>query len=145
MKVSELIGPKLAQWVALALGYVVVKDGDLPDAPLVVYTPDGDVHSFSDTVGWRPDIQWDRGGPIIDREGIDIWQDPNWNHGQVGTNRFLAGIGVHAETFNYSERTEGAPVIEADHTQSGETRLQAAMRCVVASEYGEEVPDANGA
>lgn len=118
MKVSELTGAKLAQWVALALGYTVEKDGDYPNAPLVVYTPDGDVHSFSDTLGWRPDIQWDRGGPIIEQERICI----------AGTN---ASDSLDSLYHGFS-----------DYVISGDTSLQAAMRCVVAKKYGKEVPDA---
>ncbi len=114
MKVSELTGPKLAQWVALALGYVVEKDGDYPDYPLVVCTPDGDVHSFSDTLGWRPDIQWDRGGPVIDQKRINLHA-------------------THLEYWLAWEHPEGT-------RQRGETALIAAMRCVVASKYGDEVP-----
>ena len=67
---------------------------------------------------------WAKGGPILEREGIqiapmrlgDVWEIKSW----------------HA-----SRRNRGALACD----QEAETPLIAAMRCFVASKFGEEVPD----
>ena len=114
MKVSELTGAKLAQWVALALGYKIERDG----RELVVYLPTGEPCSFGPH-GWRPDLNWAHGGPIIQSEDIC-----------TAGNRASYSLDAlyHGDT---------PPAV-----YDGATKLQAAMRAFVASKYGEEVPDA---
>lgn len=73
---------------------------------------------------WAPSSDWAQGGPIKERlrigtywlEDMELWR---------------AGIDMHGYTpeFNIAE-------------QHGRTELEAAMRCLVASKYGDEVPDA---
>ena len=53
---------------------------------------------------------WAQGGPIIEREGIDLYQSGLW-----------------------------AAEIDGEHRQEGPTPLVAAMRCYVASRLGDEV------
>ena len=67
---------------------------------------------------WEPSINWGQGGPVIERERIEIFyirvdndNEPEWGAGKYGT------------------------LVE----QSGPTPLIAAMRCYVASKMGNEV------
>ena len=66
---------------------------------------------------WAPSTKWPQGGPIIEREKIDIVADPNGKDIWMGR--------------NYSHR--------AEYTCFGPTPLIAAMRCYVASRLGESV------
>lgn len=60
---------------------------------------------------WTPSTKWSQGGPIIERERIELgWNGPDW----------LAQIRADAEWY-------------------GPTPLIAAMRCYVASKLGDEV------
>ena len=59
---------------------------------------------------FSPSTLWQEGGPIIEREGIDIYQSGVW----------VAEIG-------------------GNHTTEGPTPLIAAMRCFVASKLGDTV------
>lgn len=70
--------------------------------------------------GYSPSTDWAQGGPIIEREGIEIVPD--------GNNAWDAAI-------------RGG---DGDDIAHGPTPLIAAMRCYVASEMGDsvEVPDA---
>ena len=63
---------------------------------------------------WQPSENWEQGGPIIERETIDI----EWT-GIPGAQFFCA--------------------IQGEHEQSGDTPLVAAMRCYVESKLGDEV------
>ena len=68
-KTAELTGARLARAVAIAAGYRVEREEGgrawivrLPRGA----TPDAcPVNSFS-RYGWRPDMKWEHGGPIID-------------------------------------------------------------------------------
>lgn len=62
---------------------------------------------------YEPSTNWAQGGPIIERECIDLYQSGIWS----------------------AEIVKGEGVIHAE----GPTPLVAAMRCFVASRLGEEV------
>lgn len=74
-------------------------------------------------VGWEPEgedrdyysTDWSQGGPIIEREGINVWvfDDVTWK----------------AEN----------PFVGVDCVYEGDTPLIAAMRCYVASKLGDTV------
>ena len=68
------------------------------------------IPSFDDGLIFAPSTNWLHGGPIIEREGIDIYQSGVW----------VAEIG-------------------GNHTTEGPAPLIAAMRCFVASRLGDEV------
>lgn len=59
---------------------------------------------------WEPSTNWTQGGPMIEREGIDLYQSGCWAAEMGGT-----------------------------HRQEGPTPLIAAMRCFVASRLGDEI------
>jgi len=91
VKTSELIGAALDWVVAKCEGYT---DGAAYDGPTDLY--------FS--------TDWELAGPIIEREGIDLYQSGSWAAEVGGANR-----------------------------QEGRTSLVAAMRCFVASKLGDSV------
>lgn len=103
MKTSELIGPALDWAVANCEELVSINTKNLfePWYLLRDYTPSND---------------WAQGGPIIEREGIQI-------------QKHLSGWVALPEGAEFSE----------ENYQEGETPLIAAMRCFVASKLGEEV------
>lgn len=117
MKVSELSAALLDYWVARAEGYVLRgrwwwRNGS----------------EWCTAEHFAPSQGWTIGGPIIERERIGI--EP-WDDGRTG-----AAIWV-ATTF---ENRVTSP-LWSRRSKSGATPLIAAMRCYVASKFGEEVPD----
>jgi hypothetical protein len=93
VKTSELSGAQLDWAVARADGY-----------------PDEDI-----SVDWNYSTDWAQGGPIIERERIELeWSGSEW-----------------------------WARIWADNDFKGSTPLIAAMRCYVASKLGEEVDMVN--
>jgi len=99
MKTNELTGAALDWAVAKCEG----REFEDPDSFLDYY----------DEGGMRYSIEWDQGGPIIEREFIGLQR---WN-----------------------AEFEWAADIGGDFDQYGETPLIAAMRCYVASKLGDEV------
>ena len=75
---------------------------------------------------WSPSTNWAQGGPIIEREGIELSRDmgvyPDLPDGSLGVNL------VHKWMANIERRW-----------QYGPTPLIAAMRCYCASKLGNEV------
>jgi hypothetical protein len=76
--------------------------------------------STGECIRYIPSDDWSQGGPIIERENIEISVDrmgcPLW------TADITDSLGVYIE-----------------HTYSGTTPLIAAMRCYVASKLGDEI------
>lgn len=104
MKVSELKDELLDYWVA--------KANDLADVHVI------DSHCLIHHVRWEPSVDWSQGGPIIEREGINL-------------SHSLELDSEHCTAYMRSGR----------HRQKGLTPLIAAMRCYVDSKFGEEVTD----
>lgn len=104
IKTSELTGPALRYCVAKCENPEWGEEGWRVNC------------TYPDDDGWifHPDTDWSQGGPIIDREDIDI-----------------ISVGVK----NYRGRIEGGNPTSG----YGPTRLIAAMRCFVASRLGSEV------
>jgi len=104
LKTADLTGPALRAAVALAQGWT-------PDDGSYGYirwtTPDHNTLSYC----YCPDIDWSQGGPIIERERIELFP--------------------HLEVW-------GARRFSRDYIK-GPTPLIAAMRCFVASKLGDEV------
>lgn len=122
MKVSELTGAMLDYWVAKAEGcslerylggYRMYKAGDLI----------GFIGPKRQTLLWHysPSTDWSQGGPIIDREGISLGE-------------------TYTPTSPRKATICNGPANEAIIEQ-GKTNLIAAMRCYVASKFGDEVDD----
>lgn len=124
VKVSEATGPVLNLMVAKAEGRAI-HDGDWygpfdAQATLKVSrmrTGNLDALCFLSGGVYQPSANWSQGGPIIEREKIDVEHDTANGDGWVST--------IHM-------RDEYA-------YQCGPTPLIAAMRCFVASRLGDEV------
>ena len=118
MKVSELSGALLDYWVAKAEGiptaWISRKEGE---EPVCILGP-----VAMDRFEWSPSTSWAQGGPIIEREGIDI------------TVAMESVTGEKTILFWSADRDDwdGA---------CGETPLTAAMRAYVQSKFGAEVTD----
>lgn len=116
-KVSELEGALLDAAVAKAEGYASAFD-----VPIEVCGPD----TSGGAKWWHPSEDWEQGGPIIERERINVvvlrpdewWAEPA------------------SESF---QSLEGVTVCAGGKGQPGPTPLLAAMRAFVASRFGEEV------
>jgi hypothetical protein len=139
MKTSELTGPALDWAVAKAEGMtesLVFGRGVVRDTGYCVERPNGtrlfyvlrnvwdrwfekcETHPWGSHVGiWAPSTNWLHGGPIIEREGIDLnYSNYEGTSGEVWDAACVAG------------KIFGGP-----------TPLIAAMRCYVASRLGDEV------
>ena len=110
MKTSELTGAALDWAVAKCEGATEEWRSDAPFLWHGVPCIRMDGHD----VNYRPSSYWVLGGPIIERERLDLW----WCEG----NKF------------YTASKSGGKDVE-----DGPTPLIAAMRCYVASKLGDEV------
>lgn len=117
MKVSELTGAQLDLWVARADGRVlpfIHRDGRCWENLESQMREDG---TFTPHAAiFEPSSDWRAGGPIIERERIELR-----SFGETWVGNLLRPHGV----FSCASRTA----------------LVAAMRAFVASKYGETVPD----
>jgi hypothetical protein len=112
MKTSELRGPALDWAVAKCEGWPMDIWFDEDQMPMI---RDDEVPE------WKPSTDWAQGGPIIERENIEVFRrDEQW--------------------FAYSS-------LSKPQDFHGRTPLEAAMRCYVASKMGDEieVPEELGA
>ena len=115
MKTSELTGPALDWAVAKAEG-LTDKSPDMPGGPLVQVHDGIAVLAYSiDWARWCPTIKWQEGGPIIERERINL---------------------LNFTCFWDASMSSGP---RAGKRVNGETPLIAAMRCYVASKLGDTV------
>lgn len=132
MKISELEGRNLDEWVARAEGHHVAKylsDGG-PDILAVTSKTDGRTRIIDGGTAfewlrsgcYHPSSDWKDGGPIIEREGIDLMQ-----------------IGMDGSSARWSANFEYWHEDREDRW-TGPTALVAAMRAFVASKFGAEVP-----
>jgi hypothetical protein len=72
--------------------------------------------------GWKPSTDWSQGGPIVEREGMDL--NPHGVDSRNGRTHWRAAIQW---------------LDESDFEGIGPTPLIAAMRCYVASKLGDNV------
>ena len=110
MKTAELTGAAL-DW---AVASIELTGHDGYTNVLMVTVGDDNDWKYS------PSTDWAQGGPIIEREEIEL------TRGSLDSNEWVATIDLF----------EGDVMRES---QSGETPLIAAMRCYVASKLGDEV------
>jgi hypothetical protein len=114
MKVAELEGVGLDYWVAIANGDMRDQHVDPADFSAISVEEFGRLRL--DKGHYSTD--WAHGGPIIERAAINIAMKPN-------------GIWMACHSKN------------ANTISNGPTPLIAAMRCFVASKFGEEVKEPN--
>jgi hypothetical protein len=98
MKTSELQGAAL-DWAVAKCEGIIWEQGDLDACE---YGP-----------GFKPSTDWAQGGPIIEREGIELFRNNEKNYWFTSKARNQIG--------------------------TGPTPLIAAMRCYVASKLGDEI------
>ena len=117
VKVSTASGPVLDRMVAKLVGKSYVK-GDTD------YAPDGRIYQrgTAQPTGPHYSTDWAQGGPIIEREGIEL-----------RPSRFGA-TGWTAWTLDRATKTQPRNV-----GKSASSPLIAAMRCFVSSKLGDEV------
>jgi hypothetical protein len=127
-KVSELEGAKLDYWVARVMGYRF--SAEVPEE-LCGLAAEG-ANAGCHVKDWTPSIDWSQGGPIIETDkmiitpsgdgdwcaGMDGWIDPGGDAGPRWQTPPNVPLWMH-----------------------GQTALIAAMRCKVASKYGEEIEE----
>lgn len=130
MKVADLTGALLAEWVARANGWKVERDGDHPAAELICWDDHGAPHSFGE-YGYRPDKNWAEGGPVIEREKIDLMH-VEYSGPAMG--------GSPGEPWNAMMKNLSIDNPDWD-SMSGPTPLIAAMRAYIGSRFGSDVPD----
>lgn len=124
IKVSEASGVVLDWLVAKAEGVKVGRYGN----PLEIVSSD-----MHEPVCWHPSTNWAQGGPIIEREGIElfryevpgkaVYKNPDADEADL--------VLDHVEPSQWSWMA-GDKLVDP-------TPLVAAMRCYVASKLGEEV------
>ena len=111
MKTSELQGPAL-DWAVAQAWYGCEYDMSIP--------------LFADGLIFQPSVLWQHGGPIIERERIDVtWSGTQWVAMWWADNSGMAKNPAQRFTHN--------------RQKAGPTPLTAAMRAYVASKMGEEV------
>lgn len=118
MKTSKLIGDQLDWAVAKCLGYQAHL---CPSKILVI----GESIEAWET--WEPSTNWSQGGPIIEREKIDLQQKFEGPEGSFAT----------SVRWQAKRHTYGGPINPPAFT--AQTPLIAAMRCYVASKLGNEI------
>jgi hypothetical protein len=121
VKTADLAGPALNWAVAKCEGVAVIVSVITGFSTVLQFRSITEGQKWG-TSRYGPSSNWAQGGPIIERERIDILHDPN------------GGGAVRAT--NYADFRE----IKC----FGDTPLTAAMRCYVASKLGDavDVPDA---
>jgi len=134
MKVAELEGEALAEWVARAAGYPVQKDSgtltvELPFNPWVA--------SFGPH-GFRPDLNWSQGGPLLDRFEVCIGRGESSEY-EVIREPFDGDSPRPGRRID--RRYAIARLFGREDKHQGDTALIAGCRAIVASVYGAEVPD----
>jgi len=115
MKVAELMGAELDYWAGIAdgLNVEIALSGEC-----LLMDDNGD--EICDE--YSPSTNWEYGGPIIEREKITIEPNP------YGQKQWGACHGPHGKEPTWIWK-------------NAETALIAAMRCFVASKFGDDVPN----
>lgn len=123
VKTSELEGPSLDWAVAVCEGYECQFDDEGSGAWLV---PQENYLFDEKPLGsYRPSLDWQQGGPIIEREIGNLWKHNKLNSTDPDVWSAAA----------YHKAPDGTLLYYED----GPTPLIAAMRCFVASRLGDEV------
>lgn len=133
IKVSEASGAVLDWLVAKCEGEGIRVEGGKVRFALSQFMPDYDLYS--------PSTDWGQGGPIKEREGIATRRSKGKWYAMLSSD---LGDGERAQwcKFTFIGVPKGASTSRRC-LFDGETELQAAMRCYVASKLGDtaEVPD----
>jgi hypothetical protein len=112
---------KTAKLNGAALDWAVAKCEDVALVDGCIFTKDPD----DDQVLYSPSSDWAQGGPIIEREGIEVSVSRRHKRG-------------HIEEWTACNESVDDQNWDA-YIQTGETPLVAAMRCYVASRLGAQI------
>ena len=123
IKVCEATPIQLDWLVATCEGYTNLRRNPHRFAQHLIMNRGGNIKNLSE-LNYPTD--WAQGGPIIERERITL--DYYCNQGES-----RAALGYA------SYDIEGEYIEGSDHEQTGQTPLEAAMRCYVSSRLGPEV------
>ena len=129
MKTSELIGAQLDWAVAKSLNLkVVIGSNHVMTGPCVY---DAELVEMGVDSGseFQPSTDWSQGGPIIEREQLSV--EPLYTAN--GLDCWVA----YGHNLRYTDA--GDYIYGSDNRQYGPTPLIAAMRCYVASKFGDEI------
>ena len=122
MKISELEDTELDDLVATAEN--PMRDKITVDFRMVM----------ANSKTWNPSVDWSQGGPIIEREKIHLLY--------CGEKKlWFAAPRLECDISDY----HGEACIDLSFCQSGVTALVAAMRCYVASKFGDEIKERKSA
>ena len=116
VRTSELTGPALRYAVAFAQDW----NGARTHSNLAV---------MLEVQGYRPDLLWEQGGPVIEREGIALWLS-SWSE---------KGWWAAADKRWMDLPADSEEFMVMPDPWHGPTPLVAAMRCVVGTEFGDEI------
>lgn len=118
MKTSDLTGVLLDYWVARAEGRKLEKRDD-------EWFVENNARCWMfELAFYRPSTNWTYGGPIIEREGIE-----------------LVTFGLHETQWSANPEWQFPGCNDYSHIHTGPTPLIAAMRAFVASKFGDAVSD----
>lgn len=142
---------KTAELVRQALDWAVTKCETTARGIHVGYLePDTFLNSHTG-LDFHYSTEWNRGGPIIEREGItvircddDYGRDAKGFCNNVRIPVWAATTGQHSvQTSTDHQSHEAMYQVEESEVTYGPTPLIAAMRCFVASKFGDEleIPD----
>lgn len=140
MKTDELSGALLDYWVARAEGLPLCCDWNQGEY-ILVGTGKGDLEQFS------PSTDWAEGGPLIERDHIflnppsEVHYNGGPNHGWHRYDYWRATVSSATRTLEPKNEFQKSMNVRPVGRGSGETPLIAAMRALVASHFGDEVPD----
>lgn len=121
MKVHDLKGAKLDFWAAKAAG--IAESQILDGVCMIAASQDTQTTLGTPMVHYRPSTNWADGGPVMESERISVWRYPDLDSWHAGMEFDVA-------------QDEGLMV---KHYYQGPTPLIAAMRCFIASKFGDEV------
>jgi len=116
-----------------ALDWVVAKCEGRKLSIVGSYIPD----ASADPSGiWSPSSDWSQGGPIIERECIDVI---SVEHDRPFDKSWAASMGFFQQSTMDNENGHEMYTFYLPMQAVGKTPLEAAMRCYVASKLGDEV------
>jgi hypothetical protein len=123
MKVADMTGALLDYWVGKAEG-LTVRLSAASDTAILSRTTGGPLpRVYFDS--YAPSTRWNEGGPIFERERIEVSPAERYSRTKAGWQASLL-IGEQDKEALYAD---------------GPTPLIAAMRCFVASRFGMEVSE----
>lgn len=141
MKVSELSGPLLREWVARANGWKIERDGDHADAELICWGEQGEPFSFGE-YGYCPDKNWAQGGPLVDKLiATGNWQIEPWDYEEIEPGSVLVtNYHIDSQDFDANDVPIGGHNMPRMDFVAPDV-LTGVCRATIANKYGDEVLD----